>query len=72
MNLYKFSVKGLVQGVYYRKSVANKMNRVGVRGYVKNLLDGSVEVVVECSDKNIETILEILKSGSEKEARSNL
>jgi acylphosphatase len=42
------------------------MNRVGVRGYVKNLLDGSVEVVVECSDKNIETILEILKSGSER------
>ncbi|QKT02750.1 acylphosphatase [Ectothiorhodospiraceae bacterium 2226] len=38
-------VRGRVQGVFYRASTERKAKELGVRGYVRNLDDGSVEVL---------------------------
>jgi acylphosphatase len=38
---------GLVQGVFYRQSTAGEAARLGLSGTVRNLSDGSVEVVAE-------------------------
>ncbi len=40
-------VQGRVQGVYFRQSTQVEAERLGVRGWVRNRRDGSVEVVVE-------------------------
>jgi len=40
-------VYGLVQGVGFRKFVQIHAIRLGIKGYTKNLPDGSVEVVAE-------------------------
>jgi acylphosphatase len=40
-------VKGVVQGVGYREFVERKAPQYDLKGYVKNLLTGEVEVVVE-------------------------
>jgi len=61
---YRFIIKGKVQGVFYRKSVAEKLNNLKVDGYVRNLPDKSVEVVVNIDESMIEKIIEILKEGS--------
>jgi len=42
-------VKGRVQGVGYRHFVANCAQATGVHGYVRNLPDGTVEMVAESS-----------------------
>jgi len=60
--LYRFLISGRVQGVYYRKYTADRLKIVGIKGYVKNLDDGRVEVVADI--QNTDTILEILKKGS--------
>jgi acylphosphatase len=67
MDCLKFIVSGKVQGVYYRKFVTQAMNKRKIIGYVKNLPDGNVEVVVKNSkDLNIKDILDILYEGSPK------
>jgi len=67
MDCLKFIVSGKVQGVFYRKYVSQAMNRGKFIGYVKNLQDGNVEVVVKNSkDLNIKDILDILYKGSPK------
>lgn len=39
-------VRGRVQGVYYRAATVERAVALGLRGWVKNLPDGRVEVVV--------------------------
>jgi len=41
----KVVIKGSVQGVFFRAQTQKTADRLGVKGYVKNLADGSVEAV---------------------------
>jgi acylphosphatase len=44
------SIRGLVQGVGYRDWTARKARELGLSGWVRNRLDGSVEVVISGTD----------------------
>jgi acylphosphatase len=48
---------GRVQGVGFRYTVASLAPDCGIRGYVRNLSDGSVELVAQGSDSDIERFL---------------
>jgi acylphosphatase len=50
-------VHGTVQGVFYRASAEQEAQRLGVAGWVRNLPDGSVELVVEGDDAAVEQML---------------
>ncbi|KUJ93173.1 MAG: Hydrogenase expression/formation regulatory protein (HypF) [Archaeoglobus fulgidus] len=55
--MFKITVRGVVQGVGFRPFVHRIASRMGLRGYVRNTGDGSVEIVV---DRNPEEFLNIL------------
>jgi acylphosphatase len=40
-----FTVKGRVQGVWFRDSARSEAERLGITGYAKNLSSGDVEVL---------------------------
>ncbi len=40
-------VSGIVQGVFFRANAAREAEHLGVTGWVKNLPDGRVELIVE-------------------------
>ncbi|STY60396.1 Acylphosphatase [Mannheimia haemolytica] len=48
-----FSVYGRVQGVAFRFFTLQEANRLGIKGYVRNRDDGSVEVVAEADEQTI-------------------
>ena len=64
MESYRFVVHGKVQGVFYRKFIAQKLRQLGIRGYVRNLPDGSVEIVARLTEEELEKVLEVLEEGS--------
>jgi acylphosphatase len=64
MKTLRLHITGTVQGVLFRKFVEENANRLGVRGFVRNLDDGRVEVVVEGRDDKVLEMVEICKTGN--------
>lgn len=64
MKTLRVIISGTVQGVLFRKFIEENANRIGVRGYVRNLEDGRVEVVMEGIDSKVMEMLEICKTGN--------
>ncbi|MEO0107989.1 MAG: acylphosphatase [candidate division WOR-3 bacterium] len=56
-------VKGRVQGVFFRDFTQQRAAELGVRGWVRNLADGRVEVVAEGSQEAIQALLGALRCG---------
>lgn len=56
-------VRGLVQGVGYRAFVEHEAHRRGLRGWVRNRRDGSVEAVFAGPRAMVEDMIEICRRG---------
>lgn len=64
MKTNKLILSGRVQGVGMRFFVNRTASRFGLKGYVKNVYDGTVEVVVQGEETVIESFLKDLKRNS--------
>jgi acylphosphatase len=56
-------VRGRVQGVGYRYFVSREAESLDVAGFVRNLPDGSVEVVAEATEEVLARFEERLREG---------
>jgi acylphosphatase len=56
-------VCGRVQGVGFRYFALQQAQHVGITGYVKNLIDGRVEIEAEGSQEAVESYINILRAG---------
>jgi acylphosphatase len=59
----RFLVRGQVQGVGYRYFALKTAEDLGVTGFARNMLDGSVEVVAAASDAVLAHYEEMLRKG---------
>jgi len=57
------TVRGRVQGVGFRASAATEARRLGLTGWVRNKLDGDVEVMAEGADGDADAFLAWLRKG---------
>ncbi len=56
-------IEGTVQGMFFRQFLKDNADRNNLRGFVRNLEDGRVEVFAEGDQLNVEKIIEICKKG---------
>ncbi|AWR99994.1 acylphosphatase [Metallosphaera hakonensis] len=56
-------IEGEVQGVGFRRYVQINAVRLGIKGYARNLPDGTVEVVAEGYEETIQKFLNYLWKG---------
>lgn len=56
-------VRGRVQGVFFRASAQREAKRLGLTGWVRNLSDGSVEIVAEGEDERVRELLQWAQHG---------
>ena len=63
MRRLRATVRGRVQGVGFRASAAGEARRLRLGGWIRNELDGSVEVLAEGADDAAEFFLSWLRRG---------
>ena len=63
MKRYSMIISGRVQGVYYRAFSKREAESLGLKGYVKNLGDGRVELVAEGHEENLSEYVETCRKG---------
>ncbi|MCD4770922.1 acylphosphatase [archaeon] len=61
----KFIVQGTVQGIFFRQFVKGHAEDLKLRGFVRNLESGEVEVVAEGEDEGLKRLAGFLRKGPE-------
>jgi acylphosphatase len=56
-------ISGMVQGVFFRWHTKEEADKLGVKGWVRNLTDGRVEAVFEGEKEAVDAIIEFCKRG---------
>jgi len=56
-------ITGTVQGVFFRLFIKENAERYDVKGFVRNLEDGRVEVFIEGNTDNVNKMIELCKKG---------
>jgi acylphosphatase len=56
-------VSGTVQGVFFRIFVKENAEKLNVKGFVRNLEDGRVEVFLEGQIDDVKRMIELCKNG---------
>ena len=66
MQTVSITVKGKVQGVFYRQSTKETASDLGITGEVKNLSNGDVHIIATGTDLQLEKLTRWCKRGPEK------
>ena len=63
MKTYEINVYGTVQGVGFRAYVYDKAIDLNIKGFVKNMYDGSVKIIAQGYEQSIQLLIEYAKKG---------
>jgi acylphosphatase len=63
MQTRRLVIHGRVQGVWFRESMRQKAEQLGVTGWVRNRADGTVEALVQGGDASVAAMLEWARVG---------
>ena len=56
-------VSGIVQGVFYKSFVKENADKLNVRGFIRSLEDGRIEIFLEGNPDEVKKMIAISKKG---------
>lgn len=56
-------ISGVVQGIFFRNFVKENAERYNVKGFVRNLEDGRIEIFLEGNVDDVHKMIEVCKTG---------
>ncbi len=56
-------VSGIVQGVFFRANTKSEADRLEVYGWVRNMVDGTVEILAEGKEDNMDRFIQWCRKG---------
>ncbi len=59
----RLTLKGKVQGVFFRDFAKQNANKLGLGGYAKNLRNGNLEIVVQGEESKIKQYIQLCRGG---------
>ena len=62
-------ISGTVQGIFFRRFVKDNADKNNVKGFVRNLEDGRLEIFLEGDQENVDNMIAICRRGP---AHSNM
>lgn len=65
-------ISGEVQGVFFRANTRRAANELGVKGWVRNLPNGMVEVVAEGRKPTLDRLIEYCRKGPDGAGVENI
>ena len=66
MKTIRLTIKGKVQGVFYRATAKDVADQLGVKGWIKNLPDNNVEIRATASEELLQKLIAWCKQGPPK------
>ncbi len=63
MKTVKAILSGIVQGVFFRRFVKENAEKLGIKGFVRNLEEGKLEIVAEGKDEDVNKLLKMCTEG---------
>ncbi len=60
----KYTVTGLVQGVWFRRHTVDSAHQIGIRGWVRNASEGTVELIAQGDEQQFQRLEAALWQGS--------
>jgi len=66
MKTIRLTIKGKVQGVFYRATAKDVAAELGIKGWVKNLPDKNVEIRATASEELLQKFIDWCKLGPPK------
>ena len=63
MKTIRLIIKGKVQGVFFRATAKDIAERLGIKGWVRNLPDNNVEIIATAPDEQLTQLIEWCKEG---------
>ena len=58
-------ISGMVQGVFFRASTKKIADQNNVNGWVRSCPNGTVEIILQGSDSNVQSVIEWCNKGPE-------
>jgi len=65
-------IEGTVQGVFFRNFVKEEAEKRDLRGFVRNLEDGRIEIFLEGDNTKVDEMIEVCRKGPKHAQIRNL